>query len=62
MSIHLRCTSVGEGSSRVVGTDLSRDDNTLLIAREGMLQKYKKTYSQFTFSITILFDFFNPIV
>ena len=37
-----RCTSIDEGRRRVACRDLSCDDNTLFIAREGMLQTYKK--------------------
>ena len=46
-NIHLRCRSVDEESG-VACMDLSRDNNTLLIAREGMLLIYKKEYGQFT--------------
>ena len=49
----------------MAGRDLSRDDNTLFIARKGLLQTYKKVRSIYfvlvTFSITILVDVFSPL-
>ena len=46
VNIHLHCINVDEEG--VAGGDLSRDDNTLFTAREGLLRTYKKTYGQFT--------------
>ena len=70
MSIHLRCRSIDKEEvwcGRVAVRDLSRDDHTLLITREGMLTDIqKKIHSIYfvlvAFYITVLVDAFSPIV